>query len=115
MAEFQDVMLEWARMCNTVLAECDGSAIKACDEVCPLRENDLCAKGFSESDAKTVADAERKIMVWAAEHPGPVYPTWKEWLVEQGMIGENGVIYAKGMTRIPAYMAERMGIQPKEG
>lgn len=29
--------------------------------------------------AETAEALEKTIMKWAAEHPEPIYPTWKEW------------------------------------
>jgi site-specific recombinase XerC len=60
------------------------------------------------------------IMKWAANHPEPVYPTWEEWLITQGVIKENpsgGVGYPmpKLFEHIPADIAQKLGIEPKEG
>ena len=60
------------------------------------------------------ADIERKVMSWAAEHPEPVYPTWREWLSEQGVLSAGG-LWEKAFEPIPADIAEKLGIQPKEG
>ena len=63
-------------------------------------------------------------MSWAAEHPEPVYPTWGDWLAEIGLIswGNNGDgVYSvmvptfKMCTKIPADIAQKLGLQPKEG
>lgn len=66
------------------------------------------------------ADVEKNVTAWAAEHPEPVYPTWEEWLITQGVIKENpngGVGYPmpKLLEPIPADIAQKLGIEPKEG
>ena len=62
---------------------------------------------------------EKVITAWAAEHLEPVYPTWEEWLIMQGIIKENpngvGWPMPKLFERIPADTAEKLGIQPNEG
>jgi hypothetical protein len=69
---------------------------------------------------------EAAVMRWAAEHPEPVYPTWGEWLVAQDIITEYGriecggsgvcgVFTDKGGQPIPADIAQKLGIEPKEG
>ena len=46
-------------------------------------------------------------MEWAEAHPEPEYPTWVEWFNSMGGVdcGEP----------IPADIAEKLGIKPKEG
>ena len=72
------------------------------------------------------ADFEERVMAWAAEHPEPVYPTWGDWFAERGDLiklwrnikvcsahgaGVIGFLY----TTIPADIAQKLGIEPKEG
>lgn len=71
-------------------------------------------------------------MQWAAEHPEPVYPTWREW--QHSMFPDADVRISpcefgsmdrfkcddKTCTecmeqKIPADIAEKLGIKPKEG
>ena len=116
MAEFAEVMRQWGRLCDYYSqSSCHG---------CPVDEegfNCACEKqGCSKSSAE---ELEAVIMSWAAEHPEPVYPTWGDWLAEQGVvikdkIGENKYKYntlRKVSTPIPADMAERLEIEPEEG
>ena len=68
MAEFREVMTQFARLCDYYnQRSCHG---------CPVDEegfNCTCEKqGCSKSNAE---DLEAIIMAWAAEHPEPVYPT----------------------------------------
>lgn len=48
------------------------------------------------------------VMRWAAEHPEPVYPTLAEWLRSIGLANHRMI------DPIPADIAEKLGIQPKE-
>jgi hypothetical protein len=58
-------------------------------------------------------------MAWAAEHPEPVYATFREWLISIGVIGQmstHSIIADKlAMTPIPADLSEKLGLKPKEG
>ena len=61
---------------------------------------------------------EKCVMEWAAEHP-VVYPTWWSWLINEGVI-ENGSTYTEAFYQlktksIPADIAQKLGIEPKEG
>lgn len=105
MAEFQEVMRQWARMCG---ANNYCSACRMQKENLPYT---LCSEGGIRS-VENLADAELVIMAWAAEHPEPVYPTWAEYLMHT----YQDVSYARilGET-IPADIAEKLGIEPKEG
>lgn len=128
MAEFQEVMRQFDRMCK---------ANAGCYN-CPLHEpdgiSDNCSIGAFVNGSERI---EREVMDWAAEHPEPVYPTWEEWLTDMGVfeplssnpnmiqknVGQvqlNGIpVYAMPTTKvfvpIPADIAEKLGIQPKEG
>lgn len=70
MAEFVEVMKQARRICLEHPGDCDG---------CPLHDDeglacrfDLAEKYFYDDDT------ERIVLKWAAEHPEPVYPSWKE-------------------------------------
>lgn len=109
---FQEVMQQWARMCGRM---------RACEE-CPLEKagietTEVCVNGIMSFDYK---GAEPIIMSWATEHPEAVYPTWGEWLMKQGVI--SGLAPGRAFDgngglkqRIPEYIAEKLGIDPKEG
>lgn len=115
MAEFQEVMKEWVR------------SRKAINEnklsCCPLEM-------FSDD---YIANIEKEVMAWAAENPEPVYPTWREWLIKLGIVSfeadfcalldtrpttlantVRAYINEEGSKPIPADIAERLGIEPKE-
>lgn len=110
MAEFSEVMRQWSRLCgrHNDMMYCEG---------CPLDASKTCGI-VSELRMEDVKDAEKTIMAWAAEHPETVYPTWMEWLTDEGLIIKSGDTYAflfgKGLQQIPADIAEKLGIEPKE-
>jgi hypothetical protein len=88
-----------------------------------------------EDEFETVdfAHIEQTVAAWAAEHPEPVYPTWEEWLVANGIMEPDNVrlngnyrFYYNGkpvynipspkmFDPIPADLAQKLGIEPKEG
>lgn len=105
MAEFQEVMREWVR------------SRKAINEnkltCCPLEM-------FSDD---YIANIEKEVMSWAAEHP-IVYPAWVEWLVDSGVLPQImstipsvalNTIRDSLSVEIPADIAEKLGNEPKEG
>ena len=124
MSDFVQTMKDWRRMCDT---------IKSCDD-CPMQKEDgwtyvLCSEGGISSARPEVA--EKVIVKWAAEHP-VVYPTWEEWLVANGIMEPDNVrlngdyrfycnckpVYnipsPKMFDPIPADIAQKLGLQPKE-
>jgi hypothetical protein len=128
-AEFQEVMRQWNRMCNII----DKTKYFCSDGVngyiCPMRNNGLCNKSVSCQTDSDWKDGEKMIMSWAAEHPEPVYPSWIDWLMANGVIPdsnsakhsmESGVraatfyVTSKAFTPIPADIAQKLGIEPKE-
>ena len=122
MAEFTEVMRQAKRMCDaTVGARC---------HECPLwrQETEDCSL-YGANDGVDYADIERRVMAWAAEHPAPRYPTWREW--QHSMFPDananmypcsfmsyvksecDGAICSECVNRpIPADIAEKLGIKP---
>ena len=100
MAEFQEVMRQFDRMCK---------ANAGCFN-CPLHEpdgvSDRCSIGAFVNDSERI---EREVMNWAAEHP-VVYPTWGKWLSKT--YGKPSSILLSA--EIPADIAQKLGIEPKE-
>lgn len=122
-AEFIEVVRAKRRMCNAHAKECSECKLQG---NCSL----LNACGYSDDDVKKL---ENEVMLWAAEHPEPVYPTWVEWLSKQGFVklnegqfvrqAENEYIYEcktvailtdKAAAPIPADIAQKLGIEPKK-
>ena len=129
--EFKEVCKQWRRMCDS-FKESAASEYRPCAEKCPVGCNPVCG----ELDAATPQDIERfeaAVTRWAAENPVKVYPTWWEWLQAMGLIRIqwNGPVLAsmrlgvddidyisvkkKMLEHIPADIAQRLGLQPKEG
>lgn len=116
--EFQEVMRQFDRMCWYYQRK------RKCPMECPMNGVNIsqCRKiAFEEPDV-----TEKTVMSWVAEHPEPVYPTWGEWFAERGDLiklwrnirvcsahgaGVIGFLY----TTIPADIAQKLGIEPKEG
>ena len=103
--EFVEVFKQAQRMCNYYLEH-------GCRE-CPLSEctDDVCV--IRPWESREPEGVERRVMAWAKEHPEPRYPTWKEWLEEQCVISDVGW-FKKGYKPIPADIAEKLGLKPKE-
>ena len=125
MAEWMDVMNQFNRMCWSYQRE------RKCPMACPMNGVNIsqCRKIAFERSKET----EEIVMQWAAEHP-VVYPTWYEWLQEMGVMTDihdrlnnykqvmevcgkplYSIPNAKVLCPIPADIAEKLGIEPKEG
>lgn len=111
MAEFQEVMRQRARMCNSY-AKCKD---------CGLYSFPSCTK-FTDDEIEM---AERIIMEWVEEHTEPCYPTWAEWQYKEFPDSANEIcirhftnaqcITSCGKCRnqpIPEYIAQKLGIKP---
>lgn len=124
MAEFQEVARHWKRMCSRywTITSCHG---------CPIAEHEGAYEACSAYETDVVK-MEELVMDWAAEHREPVYPTWEEWLLDNGVFEPDNVLingkcrfYMEGKPvlniptkkiydRIPADIAEKLGLEPKE-
>ena len=109
MAEFQQMMKDWQRMCDSMQG-----GIGKCDN-CPLLKV-LCQ--YKPNEKVDFESAEQIIEKWVKEHP-IVYPTWWSWLINEGVIPslstyKVAISYLK-MHSIPADIAQKLGIEPKEG
>lgn len=94
MAEFVDVMKQYNRMYK---AHKKGVSIPV--------------EASYETAIKKPEFFEKVVMSWATEHPEPVYPLWGEWLAEvTGQMVDGDLLYSP----IPADIAEKLGIEPKE-
>ena len=128
MAEFAQTMKNWHRLCQAMT---DKNPKDACDG-CQL-EAYGCSPVYEALDSYRDVDFEvvgETIVSWAAEHPEPVYPTWIDWLMSESVIPTNymaanstdsgvraGMFYvtSKAFQPIPADIAQKLGIEPKEG
>ena len=120
MAEFTETTRQWRRMCKVFSVEdheCEG---------CPLRHitENACGAIFEAEFADVVDwhELEERVMAWAAEHPEPVYPTWGDYItkcmihdVYIGKLTDQQTVLGYAMyTPIPADIAQKLGIEPKE-
>ena len=104
MAEFSEVMKQWRRFCKSH---------NHCGE-CEFDGKGIC--GEAHLTDIPYADIELRIMAWAAEHPEPVYPTWIDILKLYKVTDETGYTYLQSAYKpIPADIAQKLGIEPKEG
>lgn len=109
MAEFVQTMKNWRRMCLSY---------KSCDD-CPMMDADgwahiLCSEGGIQTAVPEIQ--ETVIEKWAAEHPEPVYPTWADWFRQSGIAPCNQSCFHEWLLEpIPADIAQKLGIEPKEG
>ena len=96
-----------------------------CDN-CRLKDYGCPAIYESENASTDWGHIEKVVTAWAAEHPEPVYPSWGEWFVEHGDLvdGWQNATNAAWMANtalsifmkpIPADIAQKLGLQPKEG
>lgn len=124
MAQFVEVMKQARRICLEHPGDCDG---------CPLRDDDGLACRFY-IDREYIYDdtTERIVLKWAAEHPEPVYPSWEEAWQQlfpesvgtpcpanygrkyQNICCSNVLCVNCKQRPIPAEIAEKLGIKPKE-
>lgn len=105
---FQEVMKQWRRRCEACEknepVECNITGY-VCEEFCKMQKHHI--------DPEFV---EREVMSWAAEHPEPVYPTWMEWFRQTGVVPCTQKYFHDWLlTPIPADIAQKLGIEPKEG
>lgn len=131
MAEFVEVMRTARRMCNE-MDECEVCPLyDGFSECCLLSDGSLC---HMDSD---FARYEADIMKWGAEHPEVRYPTWQEWhstnfpdfedyitpcnfmpMQEvEALMGKRCAdirCYQCIKLPIPADIAKKLGIKPKE-
>ena len=115
MADFVQTMKDWRRMCQHMDKEYGNS----CCDNCPLGG---CSAVYEDDVNTDYAEIEEKVAAWAAEHPEPVYPTWVEYLVGIGVIPHeirletaDALMDTHLLKPIPADIAQKLGLQPKEG
>lgn len=121
MAEFTEVMRQAQRLCA---AHIDGDCA-----LCPLFGVLTGCKG-NVCNACDTKEIQNIVFNWAAEHPEPVYPTWREWqnanfpnadsiihpcVFESeeyfNCVNKNSCECCEN-ERIPADIAEKLGVKP---
>ena len=123
MAEFIEVMQQAKRMCAA-----HGGMCKIRN--CPMVNGEACRFAADQDDVD-YNEVERIIMAWAAEHPAPRYPTWREWQHSMFPDAEGNMSPCEFGNRdrfncekkkcnecrgqqIPADIAAKLGIRPIE-
>lgn len=118
MAEYSEVIKQFKRMCKSISAggctrgECFMGRAYGCEYI------GQCRKIAFERPS----GFEEKVMAWAAEHPEPIYPTWWKYMCMIGVIPDTlgdktlGEVTIENLmgTSIPADIAQKLGIEPKE-
>lgn len=121
MSDFVQTMKDWRRMCKHYSDEIVKNVQLSCIDICPLGHNITC-DAIEDALDSDIEDAAKAIAQWATEHPEPVYPTWEMYLAER-MIADmrdgkthnpQSVEEYMRRTSIPADIAEKLGIEPKE-
>ena len=105
-------------MCNAMGQE---DEYTACDK-CDLRDFGCPAIYEKECDSADWNHVERVVAKWAAEHPEPQYPTWAEYIamlmLDDIPRRNDSTPQTLGLwmnnTPIPADIAQKLGIEPKE-
>lgn len=111
MADFVQTMKDWRRMCKAYTTDDD-----FCCDGCPVVNfhEHGCGAIFEMEDSTNWQRYADTIREWAAEHPELVYETWGQYFRRY-----YGLEYCKGhemlLENIPADIAEKLGIEPKEG
>ena len=117
MAEFTEVCKQWRRMCDS-FGDKACQSYRPCAEQCPVGANPVCGE-LREASSEDIKKFESAVMSWAAEHPEPVYPTWRDLFERMGAnIRCDGTVQFQLFAAdkpIPADIAQKLGIEPKEG
>jgi hypothetical protein len=111
-------MKDWRRMCETIQSQNQQKSNSGWCSGCPLQWDCVIDTGIKDYTDNAFAIIEKRIRSWAAEHPEPVYPTWLEFVkaYETGKPkSDPDFIYWMGTSSIPADLAQKLGIEPKEG
>ena len=117
MAEFVQIMKDWRRMCK---AQDDGSNRDVC-ATCPFG---ILGEGCSSiyEDDMDYAKLESVVVEWAKKHPLPKMMTFYEWLTtlindkyKNRIVDDHDFVAWLDATPIPADIAQKLGIEPKEG
>ena len=119
MAEFSEIIKQFKRMCwyysrDKTQTGCPMSVLYPNCNIGHCRELLFDSPGH----------VEYIVTKWAADHLEPKYPTWGEWLEEQHIV--NPIISPDASSQyllkawyydspIPADIAEKLGIELKEG
>ena len=107
MAEYIEVIKQFKRLCKSI------NPAKCTRGECPMGCENIgqCRKVAFEQPAHFAAT----VMRWAKENPEPVYPAWRDWLRSQYPMMGPYTMTDILESPIPADIAQKLGIEPKEG
>ena len=110
---FQEVMRQWGRYCKGYTENHNDDCVG-----CPFEINGSC-NSYAKDNAQYAEQIEKHIMAWAADYPEPVYPAWEQVIAEMylrsGRTKYHNISEWMRNEPIPADIAEKLGIEPKEG
>lgn len=136
--DFVQTMKGWRRMCETIQSENQKTSSGGWCKGCPVQGVCVIDTEIKDTTEKGLAMIGERIQSWAEENPELIYPTWGEWLEQQGICfsslthrnhvggiaipevfnyqieGKTAFICGDKVNEpIPADMAQRLGIEPR--
>lgn len=130
MASFVSTMHEWRRMCSAIQSENQKSPSGSWCSNCPIEQFCVIDTEIKDSTDNVFRIIDERVQAWADKNKEPVYPTWIDWLRDVGVIPtqeeashsmRDGVraasfyVTAKAFSQIPADIAQKLKLEPKEG
>lgn len=120
MASFVSTMHEWRRMCIAIQSENQKSPSGSWCSNCPIEQFCVIDTEIKDSTDDVFRIIDERVQAWADKNKELVYPTWEEWLIKSGILlrGNRGTwqsLTTKAADPIPADIALKLGLQPKEG
>jgi len=86
MTNFAQIMRDWQRMCKYY----DEHYQEDCCHICPIHN---CDAIWAMDETTDWGKIEEIVNTWAAEHPEPKYPSWREYLKKIGVVIERNIDY----------------------
>lgn len=118
MANYTEVMREWKRMCTSM----EQGYGDNCCENCPVPGTG-CPAIWEDGAADDSEVIERVVMKWAEAHPEPKTPTWRQWLLDMGLLKmrhigpeegrETLVDWEMVLEHMPTDIADKLGVLDK--
>jgi len=120
MTNFAQTMRNWQRMCKYLDERYEEESCRIC-----LIHN--CDAIWGMDEATDWGKIEEIVNTWAAEHPEPKYPTWREYLKKMGLTTPKSVYFSdendtglkvedilteKANQPIPPEIATALGLEP---
>ena len=102
MAEFKDIIEGANKICKYLhdnSREFDCYVCDACEKKFPTI-NEICRYSHNVLKLKTFKGIETEVQQFLKDHPEPIYPTWIDWLRDNGS------------KPIPEEIAKKLGVEP---